>query len=332
MDKNCEIVQDLLPLYLDKVCNKASTQYVKQHLETCIDCRQVLESMQGRQIEDTLRSEAQSILAHQASNMRRKTVKASGISVGLLTLLVILGLFVAAKFCAIGFENDIIRLVSLILTSMMIAASYFAVPFAVQNNRFFWMMTTSSVNILLLLAECELFITGEPLFESWFTIAASGYLMGISALALPFMSRSKLMRSVLGENKALFVMAVNTIMLYLLFGSIGNFVDAGKLYWTLVLSISIPLMAIGWTIVILARYVKARAGVKFCMAIALVALIGIGMAVMLGGIVALTTMLRNTLGYVLGWKTSAFLGMIGVCGLAGFALSRLISVLKKKGV
>ncbi len=35
----CEIVQDLLPLYHDGVCTEKSRRFVEEHLKTCSTCR-----------------------------------------------------------------------------------------------------------------------------------------------------------------------------------------------------------------------------------------------------------------------------------------------------
>ncbi len=45
MKKNCEIVKDLLPLYLDKVCSKESNALVEEHLRTCKECQNYLEGL-----------------------------------------------------------------------------------------------------------------------------------------------------------------------------------------------------------------------------------------------------------------------------------------------
>lgn len=42
---NCEIVQDLLPLYHDRVCSEESRRAVEEHLEGCGACRQLLADM-----------------------------------------------------------------------------------------------------------------------------------------------------------------------------------------------------------------------------------------------------------------------------------------------
>lgn len=42
---NCEIVKDLLPMYIDGLCSDTSNKLVKQHLSTCSHCKQIYEQM-----------------------------------------------------------------------------------------------------------------------------------------------------------------------------------------------------------------------------------------------------------------------------------------------
>lgn len=44
---NCEIVQDLLPLYHDGVCSKESRAAVEEHLASCGACRRILADMES---------------------------------------------------------------------------------------------------------------------------------------------------------------------------------------------------------------------------------------------------------------------------------------------
>ena len=49
MDKkrDCKIVQDLLPSYIEKLTNEETNKYIEEHISTCEDCKKVLESMQN---------------------------------------------------------------------------------------------------------------------------------------------------------------------------------------------------------------------------------------------------------------------------------------------
>ena len=42
---NCDIIQDLLPLYHDGVCSAASQAAVKEHLASCKTCREALSAL-----------------------------------------------------------------------------------------------------------------------------------------------------------------------------------------------------------------------------------------------------------------------------------------------
>lgn len=44
MEKTCDIIKDLLPLYLDNVCSDDSKRAVEEHIATCEDCRRELEA------------------------------------------------------------------------------------------------------------------------------------------------------------------------------------------------------------------------------------------------------------------------------------------------
>ena len=42
---NCNIIADLLPLYLDHCCSEDSAALVREHINTCPACRSLLDSM-----------------------------------------------------------------------------------------------------------------------------------------------------------------------------------------------------------------------------------------------------------------------------------------------
>ena len=43
--KDCKIIQDLLPNYIDKSTNAETNDYIEGHLEKCDDCKQIFENM-----------------------------------------------------------------------------------------------------------------------------------------------------------------------------------------------------------------------------------------------------------------------------------------------
>ena len=42
-DKKCNIVLDLLPLYVDEVCSEDTKQYIEEHMKACEVCKKEYE-------------------------------------------------------------------------------------------------------------------------------------------------------------------------------------------------------------------------------------------------------------------------------------------------
>ena len=45
-NRNCKIVQDLLPNYIEKLTTEETNQFIEEHLKECDECKKVLENMQ----------------------------------------------------------------------------------------------------------------------------------------------------------------------------------------------------------------------------------------------------------------------------------------------
>ena len=73
MSKQCEIVRDILPLYVDGACSEASTEMIKEHLETCADCRAIYEEMCSHTNEDILQKEKDGVIARHEKTEKKKS-------------------------------------------------------------------------------------------------------------------------------------------------------------------------------------------------------------------------------------------------------------------
>lgn len=49
MKNNCDIIRDLLPLYVDGVCSQDSAKLVEEHLTDCQSCRELLDKLRGEE-------------------------------------------------------------------------------------------------------------------------------------------------------------------------------------------------------------------------------------------------------------------------------------------
>lgn len=98
-EKDCKIVRDLLPSYIDGLTNEETNQYVEEHLKQCNECTNVLENMEkllGTENTDKNSKEVKYIKKY---NNKMKILK--------ITLLAILLIFV------LSYARKIIILVSL---------------------------------------------------------------------------------------------------------------------------------------------------------------------------------------------------------------------------
>ena len=43
--KNCMIVQDLLPNYIDRITTEETNIFIEKHIKECIKCKQIFENM-----------------------------------------------------------------------------------------------------------------------------------------------------------------------------------------------------------------------------------------------------------------------------------------------
>ena len=54
MKNICDIIQDILPLYVDAVCSQESRCFVEEHLAECEKCTQTLERLKQSGCEQEL--------------------------------------------------------------------------------------------------------------------------------------------------------------------------------------------------------------------------------------------------------------------------------------
>jgi predicted anti-sigma-YlaC factor YlaD len=43
---NCDVIRDLIPIYVEKLTSEKSNQFIKEHIHSCIDCSNYLRSVE----------------------------------------------------------------------------------------------------------------------------------------------------------------------------------------------------------------------------------------------------------------------------------------------
>lgn len=105
-NENCFLIKDLLPLYIDDLCSKDSTKIIKNHLETCSECRKEYEQLTN-QPEIKVVNDTSTELIKGVGKMFKKDKKKAiirTISV-FLVLIILLGVFAFLKVPLMLYEN-----------------------------------------------------------------------------------------------------------------------------------------------------------------------------------------------------------------------------------
>lgn len=92
--KNCDIIKDLLPSYVDGICSEASKLWIEEHLAECEMCRQTMEMLKNTEISAGKLEMAQ---LDAGKKVKKKQLKHSIVNLGLCLCIAILMVLVFAK-------------------------------------------------------------------------------------------------------------------------------------------------------------------------------------------------------------------------------------------
>ena len=211
MNKECEIVRDILPLYADHVCSDTSREIIDEHLKTCPDCAAYLEQIRASEAEGVLRQERALVIKNQARRFKRRSAAVGSVISALFMVPILICLIVNLT------SGRTLDWFFVVAAGMLVAASLIVVPIVVPENKLFWTLCAFCVSLVILLAVCALYTHGN-----WFFVAASASIFGLAVVFLPFAIKAKPLRPwVEGHNKALLVLAVDCI----LFGNMMNVIS-----------------------------------------------------------------------------------------------------------
>ncbi|MBR6784720.1 MAG: zf-HC2 domain-containing protein [Clostridia bacterium] len=100
---NCNVIKDLLPLYIDDCCSDESRAEVENHIDNCAECKKVLENMTGTVTKEEMNFEIKNcsrINYWKASTLQSVLLLAS-------FLLIIVGVYFEAGTDYIDFGNGL---------------------------------------------------------------------------------------------------------------------------------------------------------------------------------------------------------------------------------
>ena len=86
--KDCKIVQDLLPSYIDKLTSKETNTYIEEHINNCKECKGILDTMQKDIPEENKKIEKKKIKYIKKYNHKLRMLKISLLSIVAIIVIV----------------------------------------------------------------------------------------------------------------------------------------------------------------------------------------------------------------------------------------------------
>lgn len=247
---NCEVVQDLLPLYQDGLCSNSSKQIIEKHLPGCPDCSRLIQKLQNNNVEETLKQEKNSILTSFFKKEKKRTY-----TIGICTAAVLMIPVIVCLICnlAIGHGLDWFFIV---LASLLLTASLTVVPLITEEHTGLWTLGSFIISLLLLLFTICLYTQGN-----WFFLASVPSLFGLSVLFMPYIIRHVPLPKTLSNHKGLLVMLWDTLWLYAVIAVCG-FHASHPDYWRIAFQITTSTLLLPWVLFLIIRYQKNNAFIK----------------------------------------------------------------------
>jgi len=247
---DCDVVQDLLPLYQDGACSEGSKKMIEKHLQGCVACQSVADCLQNLEVDDKLVTEKNDVLQKFAKKERKRTFTAGVITAAVLMIPVIVCLICNL---AVGQGLDWFFIV---LASLSVFASLTVVPLMIEKNVGLWTLGGFTGTLLLLLLVINIYVG-----ESWFFIASVSIIFGLSVLFAPYVIKQIKLPQMLSNKKGLLVMLWDTAWL---FGVIlvANWGNTRLDFWKTTISVTAYNILLPWLLFIIIRYGKMPGIVK----------------------------------------------------------------------
>lgn len=239
---DCEVIQDLLPLFQDSVCSAGSRAIVEEHLLECPDCARISKQLENNVIEKELFQEKNSVLTAHSRQERKRTFTIGLCTAGILMIPVIVCLICNL---AVGHALDWFFIV---LTALLLTASLTVVPLMMPEKRGLWTLGSFTVSLLLLLFTVSLYTKGR-----WFFLAAVPILFGLSVIFAPYILHHLDLPNPLNRCKGLIAMLWDTLWLYALILVCGLYIAAPG-YWRPALEITTFCLLLPWALFLIIRY------------------------------------------------------------------------------
>ncbi|MBS5324408.1 MAG: zf-HC2 domain-containing protein [Lachnospiraceae bacterium] len=246
----CDVVQDLLPLYYDNACTSASKKMVEQHLMTCEKCKKTYEALRNTTIDTVMKNESVGILERHAKKERNMAYKA-GIMIALILMVPVVITFIVSMSSGGG-----LGVFAVLTASMLLVASLSVVPLLSTQRRMTKSILASVIALLLIFFFVDR-MNGGGEFVLW-TVPT---IFGLSIVFFPLVIRNITLPPILSDKKALITLTWDTLWLFLTIFEVCNHsgdIEGMRTGYT----VSLILMTGVWLIFLVARYLPVNVWIK----------------------------------------------------------------------
>lgn len=246
----CDVVQDLLPLYYDNACTSASKKMVEQHLMTCEKCKKTYEALRNTTIDTVMKNESEGILERHAKKERNMAYKA-GIVIALILMVPVVITFIVSMSSGGG-----LGVFAVLTASMLLIASLSVVPLLSTQRRMTKSILASVIALLLIFFFVDR-MNGGGEFVLW-TIPT---IFGLSIVFFPLVIRNITLPPILSDKKALITLTWDTLWLFLTIFEVCNHsgdIEGMRTGYT----VSLILMTGVWLVFLIARYLPVNVWIK----------------------------------------------------------------------
>lgn len=246
----CDVVQDLLPLYYDNACTSASKTMVEQHLMTCEKCKKTYEALRNTTIDTVMKNESEGILERHAKKERNMAYKA-GIMIALILMVPVVITFIVSMSSGGG-----LGVFAVLTASMLLVASLSVVPLLSTQRRMTKSILASVIALLLIFFFVDR-MNGGGEFVLWMIPT----IFGLSIVFFPLVIRNITLPPILSDKKALITLTWDTLWLFLTIFEVCNHsgdIEGMRTGYT----VSLILMTGVWLIFLIARYLPVNVWIK----------------------------------------------------------------------
>lgn len=195
MDRDCGVIRDLLPLYVDGACSEASRALVEEHMPGCPACARELARLRNSACEDTLRQEARAVLAP-----RKWRNRAFAASCSLAAFLCVPACLIAALGRTDGHP---LGWLSLLSPSLLVVMAATMLPLRSRRYTGRWTLLGYTASLLLLMMACQVYTAGGGVQPWLFAACALALYVLSAAFILPWVLRELPLTGRFAKNKRL---------------------------------------------------------------------------------------------------------------------------------